>query len=274
MEVTMKTYENIHDAYLGTLADVYDNPDFICAPRGQQIREKLYYGFQITKPTDEYIVTHDDTRNRTIESYSEKEIELYASGSNKAEDFGKASKFWLKIANPDGTINSAYGNLIKYKKSYGNPIYELHSQMQGMSTEAVSRFLGEASKDAMRTPWQWCVESLKADKDTRQAVMAFSLPEHFYSGNKDMVCTLNGNWHIREDKLYLRIHMRSNDLTLGLVYDLPWFTGLMDNMLDELKDAYPNLEKGTYTHIVDSIHIYDRDEDKILGMLGRGKTRP
>jgi len=122
---------------------------------------------------------------------------------------------------------------------------------------------------AMRTPWQWCVDSLKADKDTRQAILRFSLPEHFYKGNKDMTCTLDGNFHIREDKLYFRVHMRSNDLTLGLVYDLPWFVGLMDDMVAELKDSYPNLKKGTYTHIVDSIHIYDRDEDKILKMLGR-----
>jgi thymidylate synthase len=133
----------------------------------------------------------------------------------------------------------------------------------------VSAFLSQVSIDAMRTPWQWCVDALKADKDTRQAVMAFNIPEHFYKGNKDMTCTLNGNWHIREDKLYLRIHMRSNDLTLGLVYDLPWFTGLMDDMLEELKDTYPNIQKGSYTHIVDSIHIYDRDEEKILKMLGR-----
>jgi thymidylate synthase len=63
--------------------------------------------------------------------------------------------------------------------------------------------------------------------------------------------------------------MRSNDLTLGLAYDLPWFIGLMQDMVDDLRGAYPNLKVGTYTHTVDSLHIYDRDEDKILGMLGR-----
>lgn len=265
----MHKYDNIHDAYLGTLADVYDNPDFVCEPRGQRIREKLYYGFQITDPQKETIVTKDPKRNEVIKSYTEKECELYDSGTNSAEKFGEASKFWLKLANPDGTVNSAYGHLIKHKKSHGNPFYEYADVMKNMSSEAVSRFLSEMSKDGMRTPWQWCVDSLRADKDTRQAVLRFSLPEHFYKGNKDMTCTLDGNFHIREDKLYFRVHMRSNDLTLGLVYDLPWFIGLMDDMIEELKVDYPNLEKGVYTHIVDSIHIYDRDEDKILKMLGR-----
>ena len=265
----MKSYENLHEAYLGTLADIYDNPDFVCEPRGQRIREKLYYGFQITNPTDEAVVTKDEDRNKTIKSYTEKECDLYNSGTNSAEDFGKASKFWLKLANPDGTVNSAYGFLVKHKKSHGNPIYELHDQIQKASDPA--EFLAHEAVSAMRTPWEWCIGSLKSDKDTRQAILRFSLPEHFYKGNKDMVCTLNGNFHIREDKLYFKIHMRSNDMTLGLVYDLPWFISLMDDMVEELKGVYPNLKKGTYTHMVDSMHIYDRDEDKILKMLGRNE---
>lgn len=265
----MKVYDNIHEAYLGTLADVYDNPDFECAPRGQKIREKLYYGFQISNPRNEAIRTKCENRNITIDSYTKKECELYDSGTNSAEDFGEASKFWLKLANPDGTVNSAYGHLIKFKKSHGNPVYELSEQMKGMSSEAVSTYLSQAAKDAMRTPWEWCVDSLRSDKDTRQAILRFSLPEHFYKGNKDMTCTLDGNFHIRDNKLLFRVHMRSNDLTLGLAYDLPWFIGLMDDMIAELKDVYPDLEVGTYTHIVDSLHIYDRDKEKILKMLGR-----
>lgn len=266
----MKSYENLHDAYLGTLADVYDNPDYVCAPREQKIREKLYYGFQITNPRNEAIRTRDAERNATIKSYTANECELYDSGTNSAEDFGKASKFWLKLANPDGTVNSAYGHLIKYKKSHGHPIYELNEELKGVSdAAAVSQILAEKSVNVMRTPWQWCVDSLRSDKDTRQAILRFSLPEHFYKGNKDMTCTLDGNFHIRDNKLLFRVHMRSNDLTLGLVYDLPWFISLMDEMVDELKDVYPDLEVGTYTHIVDSLHIYDRDEEKILKMLGR-----
>lgn len=267
----MKSYNNIHEAYLGTLADIYDNPDYICSPRGQRIREKLYYGFQITNPRDEAIRTKDDVRNVTISDYTKKECELYNSGTNSAEDFGKASKFWLKLANPDGTVNSAYGHLIKFKKSHGNPLYEIGADqsMVGMNSVAVSDHLMEAAAGYMYTPWQWCVDALRNDKDTRQAILRFSLPEHFYKGNKDMTCTLDGNFHIREDKLLFRVHMRSNDLTLGLVYDLPWFISLMDDMVEELKNDYPGLSVGTYTHIVDSLHIYDRDEERILKMLGR-----
>ena len=161
-------------------------------------------------------MTKDLERNKVIKSYTDKEVELYNSGTNSAEDFGKASKFWLKLANPDGTVNSAYGYLIKHNKSHGNPMYELGADMSMMagSTVAVAEKLMQAAPDYMYTPWQWCLDSLRADKDTRQAVLRFSLPEHFYKGNKDMTCTLEVNVHIREDKLYFSVHMRSIDLML------------------------------------------------------------
>ena len=254
----MKTFFSVHEAYQAVLHDVYFNPDYRSAPRGLPIREKIDYSFRILDPTTQTIITKDPERNKIIADYTAKEMELYNSGSNLAEDFGKASKFWLKLANPDGTINSAYGHLIWKKESHGNPSMEFMAHP------------GEETKTpfALRTPWEWCVESLKSDPDTRQAVMRFSLPEHFWVGNKDQVCTLHGNWLIRGNRLHLSIVMRSQDMVKGAVYDWPWFCSLMDKMLSELQSTYPNLDKGYYTHIVHSIHIYDRDEETVKKMLG------
>lgn len=253
----MRTYNNIHQAYLGTIQDVLDNPDFICSPRGQKILEKTDYTFRVRMPTCEPVVTADPERNKIIAEYTAKEMALYDSCSNSVEDFAKASKFWEKIANPDGTVNSAYGYLIWGKRSQGNPYME--------------RWLNPHlhPKLADRTPWEWAKQTLIADKDTRQAVMAFALPEHRWMGNKDQVCTLHGNWLIRDDLLNLSIVMRSNDLSKGLVYDLSWFVSLMDKMVHELKSTYPDLHKGTYTHTAHSMHIYERDIAQMKKMLGR-----
>src|ERR1035437_5335634 len=116
----MQVYKNISEAYLGTLADVYNNPDVTSSPRGQACREKLDYVFRVMEPTALPIVTKDPERNVLIESYTRKEVELYNSCTNKAADFGKASKFWLSLSNPDGTVNSAYGHLIWGRQSCGN----------------------------------------------------------------------------------------------------------------------------------------------------------
>lgn len=254
----MKTYQNIHEAYLETLKDIYYNPDFKSAPRGLPIREKTDYSFRVLNPTNEPIVTNDLERNKVIETYTAKETELYNSCANTAEEFGKASKFWLNLANPDGTVNSAYGYLIWKNKCNKSPF----------ENRFTDNNFGGFYTPVARTPWEWAKESLTKDKDTRQAFLRFSLPEHQWMGNKDQTCTMHANFLIRNDQLHLSVVMRSNDMWLGLTYDLPWFMSLLDRMVAELKDTYPTLTKGTYTHTVHSLHIYERDEAKILKALG------
>lgn len=264
----MKTFNTVSEAYLGVLADVYYNPDVKSAPRGQPVREKLDYSFRVLQPTNSPIVTRDSKRNETIASYTAKEVELYDSCTNKAEDFGKASKFWLSLANPDGTVNSAYGHLIWANKSHGSDFEVEYVPHPHWGPDDESGGCVRVAAPVRRTPWEWAKQSLIDDKDTRQAILRFSLPEHQWKGNKDQTCTMHGNFLIRNDQLHLSVVMRSNDLTLGLVYDLPWFCSLMDRMVEELKGTYPNLTKGHYTHTVHSLHIYERNEEMVKKMLG------
>jgi thymidylate synthase len=262
----MIVYKNVSEAYLGTLAEVYYKPDVKSSPRGQPCREILDHSFRILGPTDDPIVTRDPKRNETIASYTRREVELYDSCTNLAEDFGRASKFWLSLANPDGTVNSAYGHLIWSKKSAGSDFETESYIISPAQTQTEGNVHG--TRPVRRTPWEWAKHSLINDKDTRQAILRFSLPEHQWMGNKDQTCTMHGNFLIRNDELHFSVVMRSNDLTLGLVYDLPWFCGLMDKMVAELKPFYPDLKKGHYTHTVHSLHIYERNEEMVKKMLG------
>jgi thymidylate synthase len=258
----MNRHKTTHEAYLQALKDVWFSPEFKCAPRGLPIREILNYTFVVEEPTSDSIVTNDPDRNKVIEEYTLKEKDLYNSGAHTADEFAKASKFWSKLANPDGTINSAYGYLIWRNKSHGNTRFEFETippTRINPHTEYVP---------VMRTPWEWAKQSLIQDKDTRQAILRFSLPEHSWIGVKDFTCTLHGMFLIRDDKLHFTVNMRSNDLMKGLVFDLPWFVSLMDKMVEELKPTYPNLTKGHYTHFVHSMHAYEKDEQAILKMIG------
>jgi len=240
------TYKTPSEAYVKLLEGVLLEPEFVCSPRGQKIHEVTDAVIEILYPDSEPLVTRDLERNKVIASYTQKEKNLYYSMSNKVEDFEKISKFWGKLGNPNGTVNSAYGYLIKGLADHGNPEFE----------------------GVMRTPWQWCVEALKADKDTRQALMRFSRPEHFYKGVRDFTCTTHGNWLIRDNRLNLSIVMRANDLVKGTAFDWPFFMGLMDDMLLELKDTYPDLQKGTFTHIAHSLHIYESTIETVKKMIG------
>lgn len=255
-------YNNKNDAYLSILKDVLNNPDAISNPRGLPVNEKFDYVFSISSPTYDAIITNDIERNKIIKSYTKNEFDVYNSLSNKSEDFYKISKFWDKIKNPDSTINSAYGYLIWGKKSIGS-IYESDIIEDIRDTQSIYK-----KSAIMRTPWEWAKMSLIEDKYSRQAILRFSLPEHQWKGNKDQVCTMHGLFSIRDDKLNLTITMRSNDLVVGMVYDMPWFISLIYKMCDELKEYYPNLEIGKYTQFTHNIHIYHKDIDKVKKMIG------
>lgn len=242
-------YHTTSDAYLGTLEDVMDHPDYVTSPRGMPIHEKLNYTFYVDNPSCDSITTLSSRRNKVIDEYTLKEAALYNSLSDKCSDYEKISSFWKKLKNPDGTINSAYGKLI----------FGMHDQGDsGFDSDHISR-----------TPWQWALKSLVTDRDTRQAILRFNRSSHLYSGNNDVVCTMYGIFHIRRDKLNLTMHMRSNDVFYGLVYDMPWFCSLIFRMISDLKDHGVTVFPGRYIHNVDSLHAYKRNFSEIYEMLGR-----
>ena len=87
--------------------------------------------------------------------------------------------------------------------------------------------------------------------------MFFNRPCFQYFDNKDFVCTLNVIFHIRDNKLYMRADMRSNDVRRGTLYDIPFFMFLQHGMYKRLKNTvYPNLELGSYIHYASSLHLY------------------
>ena len=247
-EHRIKTYDKgLSDAYVHVLEDILDNHEIVCAPRGMKVYEIQNYTFDIVAPALEYIVTKDPLRSSVIKEYTDKEMALYLSGTTDVKDWIEASKFWGKIANPNDTINSNYGFLTLYDRSEGN-----------------SRFHSEIS-----TPYEWAFNRLIEDKDTRQAIVRYNKPIHGFEGNKDYPCTMYCSFCIRDDKLNMSVRMRSSDANTGLVYDLYWFTYLMHMMYEDVKKKYTDLELGTLNFMADSAHIYEKDIDKILAMIGR-----
>jgi thymidylate synthase len=244
-------FSNPSEAYLSVIEQVIRYPDFIVSPRKLPIREKVNVTFSITRPSSKSIITKDEIRNVVIADYVAKEFDLYESKTNNVKDFAEASKFWLKIANPNGTVNSAYGHLIWGEKSVGNYFFSLENPI---------------------TPWEWALESLRRDKDTRQAFLRFSHPSHQWHGNRDQVCTMHGNFLIRANRLHFTIVMRSCDCVKGLVYDMPWFCYLLERMHQDLQRDYSGLRIGSYTHFAHSLHVYEsrcrrRQEDDRRDMI-------
>lgn len=98
------------------------------------------------------------------------------------------------------------------------------------------------------------IELLKNDPETRQAVITLRDPyRDLFEKSKDVPCTIAMSFRIRNGKLNMTTHMRSNDLVWGFPYDVIQFCLLQMTIAEEL-----GIENGTYTHHADSLHIYER----------------
>ena len=212
------------EVYEEILRDVVYEPDHVTKPRGQKINELINVSLEF----DPLFPLYENEKRSSQFEYIAGELVWYFNGMKDTNFISKYSKFWNSIKNEDGTSNSAYGNLIFSERENGY------------------------------TQWNWALESLLNDKDSRQAILHFNKPSHQYKGVKDFVCTLYGIFQIRNNRLNFTVHMRSNDLILGLPTDVAFFCLLQQQMYKHLLKRYPNLKLGMYTHIVNSAHIYER----------------
>ena len=252
-------FQTNSQAYRAMLELISNKYDFISAPRGLETKEKLNVQFTVRHPDLQPIRTQDEKRNKTIANYTVKELAWYDKGDRTAQN--APSKFWQTLADREGNINSNYGHLIKRDESEGSYLE--------MNTDSL---LHSVTTPYLRTPFEWAIQCLVNDRDTRKAIIRINKPSHSYIGNKDFPCTVYLNCHIRNDNLYLTARMRSNDLTTGLVYDLPYFCKIQQDLVDAYNEvSHELIGVGPLTFSADSMHIYKKDEDKVIKMLGETK---
>jgi hypothetical protein len=179
----------------------------VSKPRDLEVKELLLNRVDIdpTKP-----IAHFEARSFNWK-YFAGEMAWYLHRDTDVDYIGQYSGMWSTLTNP-GTneINSNYGALV-------------------LNTEQIG----------------WVVDSLLADDNSRQAIMFFNQPKFQFKGNKDFVCTMYANFFIRNNKLNMKIQMRSNDIFYGLTFDAPFFSFLMQSVYLILKkhDKYKDLAK-------------------------------
>lgn len=197
----------------------------VSKPRDLEVKELLLADLEInpTQPIANFAARAFNWK------YFAGEMAWYLHRDTNIDYINNFSGFWKGITNP-GTneINSNYGNLVINDDQIG-----------------------------------WVIDSLLADNNSRQAIMFFNQPKFQFKGNKDFVCTMYANFFIRDNKLNMKIQMRSNDVFYGLTFDAPFFSFLMQTIYLILKkdQKYKDLELGTYYHYADNLHFYERHYD-------------
>lgn len=106
----------------------------------------------------------------------------------------------------------------------------------------------------LREQIRYIVDCLSKDADSRQAVMIFFRKNPRQS--KDVPCTINLHFMIRDGKLNCYATMRSNDLIWGNNYDVPSFCGINQFIARCL-----NVPVGILFLTSNSMHLYYHQYD-------------
>jgi thymidylate synthase len=197
-------------------------------------RPRSARGLKTIELEDAYLVLEDPAQpvchlpeRHISEKYLHGEQDWYKSGSLWAKDIASYGSMWESLADSNGTINSNYGYLALLQKWSGKSQYE------------------------------WCVDPLRRDPQTRQAVINYNQPVHKYIDVKDFPCTMFQQFSLAgfdcAPELESLVVMRSNDLMFGLTYDMPWFCYLQLKLAKEL-----GYDPGEYRHFAASLHVYDK----------------
>lgn len=221
------TYQSFTHCYLSLVRNVYENPTYESAPRGQKVKELLGASFTILDPRDR--IPYVSGRKFSM-TYMVAEMLWYLSGNDKTDWISKYSNFWKDISDDGVTANSAYGARLFAK----------HPKIAG------GRF----------NQWEYVVNELKRDPDSRRAVMHLRVPDDSIDAKLDVPCTLALQFFLRNGMLHQIVSMRSSDVIYGIAYDIPAFTIFQELLANEL-----GVELGTYTHMSNSLHIYERHFD-------------
>ncbi|WP_173931666.1 thymidylate synthase [Chelativorans sp. Marseille-P2723] len=113
------------------------------------------------------------------------------------------------------------------------------------------------------------IDRLRRKSDTRRAVISILEPSDLEPGKEEAPCTIALQFIRRRERLHLVAMMRSNDAYLGFPHDVFCFT-----MIQELVARSLGIQVGEYHHFATSLHLYERDQDKVSAYLDEGFQSP
>lgn len=105
--------------------------------------------------------------------------------------------------------------------------------------------------------------ALRKSPSSRRVVLTLYSPSDLANDTSaDIPCNTTIYLKIRDDKLDATIINRSNDLFLGIPYNVFVFNCLQKFIAYHLK-----ISEGTQRHFTDSLHLYEKDKEKVKKIL-------
>lgn len=212
------------------------------APRGRATVEVLDAHLRLTEPRRRLV--HLPPGRVVNAAFAAAETVWILSGSD--EDWIYAYNQRLADFTDDGRLMGAYGPRLRH---WSDGVDQL---------DVVRRRLGR-------------------DPASRRAVIQLYDPSRDSGAHKDVPCTLNYRFYVRDGRLDMHTTMRSQDLWLGFCYDI-----FANTVLHEVMAGWLGVDLGIYHHHVDSLHLYAEHLDAAgtlpdptqRGATGRPATEP
>lgn len=123
------------------------------------------------------------------------------------------------------------------------------------------RLFGEGKQNQINN----VLSLLRRKPGSRRAVIQILSSSDVLRDGKDIPCTCTLQLVLRNSRLNLIAHMRSNDAYLGLPHDIFVFT-----MLQEMIARSLGVDIGFYQHMVGHLHLYDENLDAAAAYLSEG----
>lgn len=162
------------------------------------------------------------------------ELLWYISGDNSLKPMQLYTHAWDRMSDNGKTVNS----------NYGDRIQNATDEYSGLTFNQL----------------RMVEEMLLKDPSSRQAVIHIKQARDLMSHpTKDVNCTVCLQFFLRDEKLWMTVYMRSNDLWMGFPNDVFQFTCLQVFLAMRL-----GVGLGSYIHIAGSLHLYDRDYQQSL----------
>ncbi len=184
----------------------------------------------ILEPTNNSYDRVNSWRAPKTVKYFANELIFYFSGSTNVYDAIKASKFWLRMADDEGQIQSNYGNFVFYQK-IGNS--------RGQSQ------------------YESCRNKLLQQPQSRRAVIQILGSAHDMFGS-DFPCTFGMHFIIENSHLNCIVSSRSTDVIRGLPYDMGFFCLMNELLWNDLTEHGMEIQLGYTMMKSDLTQIYDR----------------
>jgi thymidylate synthase len=216
---------NMREGYVAVVKAVAEHGDKV-SPRGQDTREFQSATLIVEDPFD---TLPTGVGRSLVPGIAAVESAQLLAGESRASLTVAVSPTFKYFTEDNGEFHGAYG-----------------ARTRGQFAAIVDRLRKDpSSRQAVATIW-------RQEMDLPLSVPGSMPPK------KDYPCSLLYHFMIRDDRLVMEVVMRSNDVFLGLAYD-----AFQHSRVQIAVASVLGIEPGEYRHHAMSLHLYERDLDKV-----------